>query len=772
MKAIYFILFYLIVIPVTAQIIQGYVRDKSTGEILAGATVTSDFSQVATFTNAYGYFSIKVPIKSTLTFTYVGYSPFQLYVEQAQRTTIMLNPIVTEFDEITVRKDKNDQGSSHYLEIQKLKKVPMLLGEPDVIKSLTTLPGIQNGREGSSSLIIRGGGQDQNLLLLDEAPVYNLNHLFGLTSSFNPDAVHSVSVYKSAFPAEYGGRLSSVVDIKLKEGNKEKQQSSFSVGLLSSRFMTEGPLLREKKKISGSYLLSGRASYLGLFLLPSYLAYKGNKKETHSNYWLGDVNGKLNVQFGENGQLMASFFRSQDNYKGLGNEGSQEIRNDLKWSNQTFTLRYIHALGQRFFTKTVAIQSAYQSLFGIEEMYDDINDTKFFSAESGLKEMSLKQGFEWFYNANLQINFGTEINKIRFSPSFLTSSLSYSPQFLARINSVQIQNKLIFYGETKWQYKKWNSSIGYRFTDLLGDDLEDKGHEPRLSVGFSPTMRQRWTMNFTAGKQFLHLLNGNTTGLSNDIWIPATNQAPPQQIKHFDLGFFTKVNENLTLQSNIYYKEYRNLADYSIRSSFLTNFSKPYFENIVTNGKGYSSGLELALNYEWSRLSGWSSITLAKNRTQFTTINEGQWYPSYFDRPLSFSSVWTYSPTKKHEFTGNFSLHSGDPITLPTSIFPTYQGSSRSALDGITTLGRNQSRMPVYHRLDVSYSKHYFNGIDVEKTLTVGFYNVYNRRNPFFIDDRQSYGFTNNQATSFTGRLVGVSIFTILPYISFTRKIK
>lgn len=774
----------LIILPLTLWSqgleVSGFVRDATTNEYLTGATITNQSGSVIGVSNDYGYFSLKIKNsnRGELKFSYIGFAPFTIEINESKEVIeVLLRPSTTMLGEVKITPLQSEESYLKLkLDVKELARVPVIFGEPDIIKSLTTFAGIQNGKEGTSGLIVRGGGYDQNLIILDEAPIYNLNHLFGFVSSFNPDAIKDVTIYKSAFPAEYGGRLSSVVDIKMKEGSNESLKGNLSLGLLSSRFEIEGPLVK-KTKVKSSFLFAARSSYLGLFLLPMQIGFMQGNRETYSNYWFADINAKVNSKFGKRGQLMFSYFQSFDNFKGQIQDEGSRIVNDIRWKNNTAALRYVHSIGSKVFSKTIVTQSRYTSLFGISERFNGSENTiegLQFAANSKLSEVSLKQGFEYFPNNSFQVNLGVELKNISFTPSRISSNLEYAEGFLEKINVNMATKNLIGYAELQKKVGKLRTTFGYRITKATNGNISLLGHEPRVSLSYIPTQKTAISASFNYGDQFIHLLNGNTSGLSNDIWIPFDNIIKPQNVFQYDIEVSQRFSENLKGVVGLYYKSYSNLVDYNQRSSFLTNFSRPYKENIVSNGIGFSKGLEFLLKYEYTKLKGWTSFTLSRNRTKFEDINNGDWFNSNFDRPISISSVFLYDFNTTQSIAANFTLQSGDPVTLPIALFKGLDSDFGFGRSRYLASDRNAYRLPIFHKLDVSYTIESMRRKG--NSWTFGVYNIYARRNPFYIKDQQTIEFRDPMNNDFSAigmntELLGINLFSFLPYISFSRKL-
>ncbi|MBD0256017.1 MAG: TonB-dependent receptor [Cytophagales bacterium] len=777
-----FPLLFLVPASLPAQTVSGYVTDSTSGEALVGAALHETGSQRGTVSNKYGFYSLSLPgTGGQLTVSYLGYrtATFRL---QAGRDTVLhvkLAGAAQALPEVTVT-DKLGQQEAPLgllnLPVERLKSVPVLFGEPDLIKALALTPGVSIGLEGTSGLLVRGGTQDQNLILLDEATVYNVSHLFGLVSAINPDAIKNVDLYKAGFPARYGGRLSSVLDITMKEGNNQARKGQWSIGLVSSRFLREGPLTKKLRNRT-SYLFSARAFYLGLFTLPSYIAYKAGGGP-FVTYWMYDANLKINHKFRDGGQLFLSFYRGNDFYRAGEGDDKQRSEFGLAWGNTTATARYVRPLSSKLFFRSVLTRSGYQ--YGIDiagfTRQDDkmVRDNSFYS-RPGIRDWTVKTGLDYFPAPNHQVRVGLEGTNHRYQPANIRTSYPVEPDQLARINAPIRANEGAVFAEDEVRVTSWlRTNLGVRGTLF---NVEGKSYafvEPRVTANVRLPRSFALKGAYSQMRQPIHLLVNSGLGLPNDIWVPATRQVPPQYSRQFSFGVTkTLPNQYLELSLEAYHKEMRGLIDYKDGVNYLTNFNETWQETVEKDGTGRAYGLEVFVNKTKGRLNGWLAYTLAWNNRRFSTINGGNPYPAAFDRRHNVALTGTFEITPRVHVAANWVYQSGAPVTVPVAVREDFE----TGFPVFIYRERNNYRMPAYHRFDVTFNFTHTTRRERIATWSVGVYNLYNRANPFYMDVRrlvipENPGVPRSRYLGVNNTLRVGSFLPILPFISYTKKIK
>jgi hypothetical protein len=779
-----FLLAYLLPTSLSAQTVSGYVTDSLTGEALIGASIYESLSRKGVVTNKYGFYSLSLSGKELrFNASYIGYksASFNFQIAQDTLVNIRLSPVIRSLSEVTVT-DKAVQQQEVPLglvsiPVERLKSIPVLLGEPDIIKALALTPGVSIGLEGTSGLLVRGGSQDQNLILLDEATVYNVSHLFGLVSAINPDAIKKADLYKAGFPARYGGRLSSVLDVTMKEGNNQAKKGEWSIGLLSSRFLLEGPLTRKLRNRT-SYLFSARAFYLGLFTLPSYIAYRVGRENYFVTYWMYDANFKLNHRFNDGSQLFLSFYQGNDFYKAGEGDSGQRSTFGLNWGNTTGTVRYVRPLSSRLFFRSVLTHSIYRYGIAIESFnVTDNKQTKdtFFSSRPGVQDWTLKTGFDYFPSTSHQVRFGAEGTYHRYQPAYIRTSYTVNEETLRNINAPVLANEGAFFVEDEVSVRPWlKTNLGLRSVLF---NVENKNYfsvEPRLAANILLPRDFALKGAYSQMRQFIHLLVNSGIGLPNDIWVPATASVPPQYSRQVAFGVSkTLPASNLELSIEAYHKTMTNLIDYKDGVNYLTNFNETWQETIVKNGIGEAYGLELFVNKTQGRFNGWLAYTLAWNNRRFSEINTGKWYPAPFDRRHNIALTGSFAITPRVNVSANWVFQSGSPVTVPIAVREDFE----RGFPVFIYRDRNNFRMPAYHRLDLSFTFAHTTRKGKQAFWAVGVYNLYNRANPFYVDVQRRI--VKQDMQDFHAPIIGTnnslrmgSFLPILPFFSYTKKFK
>jgi len=733
--------------------ISGYIKGAEDGESLIGAGVYVEELKKGAITNVYGFYSLTLPKgKYTVKFLYLGYltQTQTLDLEENKTINIDLAEEAKQAKEVVITGEKTEieanvkstQMGVNKLDIKTISKIPPLLGEVDVIRSIQLLPGVSSAGEGASGFNVRGGSIDQNLILLDEAPVYNSSHLFGFFSVFNPDAVKDVKLVKGGIPAQYGGRLASLLDIRMKEGNNKKFELNGGIGLLSSRFSVEGPIIKDKM----SFILAGRRTYFDLFFP---LSSDAQIKESIAYFY--DLTAKVNYKIDKRNTVFASGYFGRDKF-GFGSAFGFE------WGNSTTSLRWNHVYGAKLFSNVTAFYSNYDYGINIETGDDG------FKWNSKIENLSIKPEFTYYINDKNTLTFGGQILYYDFLPGKTTilsggeTNVNLLPKKYAYENSVfvtndhEISKRLSFtYG---LRYSNFiNQGAGTKL--ILGDTtpgikrpvlelqkvetgktLAQYGNfEPRFSAKYELNDKTSIKASYNRMAQYIHLLSNTQASIPLDVWTPSSNNIKPQIGDQVALGYFKNFivkDIDYEFSSEVFYKEMKNQIDYIDGADLLLNRS---LEAELLSGKGRAYGVELYLKKRKGKLNGWISYTLSRTERQVYGINNRDWYPTRFDKLHNLAVVGNYEITSTWSISSNFVFSSGVPGTFPTNRIE-YQGY---ILPQNGDNLRNNYRLPAYHRLDFSatYDPRKNEGRKWKGSWTFGVYNVYNRRNPFGIYFRQ-----------------------------------
>tara|TARA_R110001592_G_scaffold127450_1_gene339199 strand:- start:14453 stop:16828 length:2376 start_codon:yes stop_codon:yes gene_type:complete len=761
----------------------GYVRDSKTGEELIGVNVVIPSLGEGTSTNLYGYYSLSLkPGIYEVSIQYIGYQTKTMKIDLNKdlKMNIELSENTTELDEVIVTAEKLDQNVSSVemsvaqLDIKDVKKMPALLGEVDIIRSLTLLPGISTIGEASNGFNVRGGNTDQNLILLDEAPVYNSSHLFGFFSIFNADAVKDVKLYKGGIPSRYGGRLSSVVDVRQKDGNNKEFSGTGGIGLLSSRLLLEGPIQKDKS----AFMVAARRSYADIFL-----ALSSDPAISENTLYFYDLNTKLNYIISDKDRLYLSGYFGRDVF---------EI-NDLfgfDWGNTSASLRWNHLFSDKLFSNFTLVFTDYTYSLGTAD------DTEFnFRLQSTIQDYHFKNQYNYYINSKNEIEFGVEGIYYRMKPGQITGSVELELQ-----REYAFEPSIYFSQElelgTRWtlQYGLRYSSFynlgaqtvrSYSNPDLpnseeligsqeykAGEIIEAynglEGLEPRFSANYRIDDERSLKASYNRTRQYIHLISNTSTPTPVDLYRPAGRYIEPATVNQIAAGYFQNFADNrYEVSVEGYYKDFQNIVDYRNGADLIFNET---IETEILSGIGRSYGLEFYLRKRKGRLSGWLSYTLSKtelkveNDDPLLAINAGEWYAANYDKRHDISFVLSYQLTKKWDLGMNFTYQTGRAITPPEGRF-TFEEYSVPVYRS-----RNSLRIPDYHRLDLSAN--YTPQKDPNKKFysawSIGIYNVYGRRNAYSIFFEQADAPPGATAPSFNTQAVQLSIFgTIIPSVTW-----
>jgi outer membrane cobalamin receptor len=756
--------------------LSGYVQDAKTKERLIGATVYISQLKVGTQTNAFGFFSITIPATQAnliVKASYVGYQTDSINFEGNAKQTYTFNlPQVKTIKEIKVKGKKSEpiqestQMSKIELPISTIKKLPAFLGEVDVLKAIQLLPGVQAGSEGQNGLYVRGGGPDQNLILLDGIPVYNASHLFGFFSVFNADAVNSVEVYKGGFPARYGGRLSSVIDIRMKEGDKSGLHGSLGIGLIASRLLLEGPI--NKKKEKGSWMISGRRTYIDLITSP--LIKAASNGDGLAGYYFYDLNAKANYKLSKRDKIYFSTYTGKDKFYAKGYEDKKEVFDaNIKWGNLTALARWNHEYSPKVFGNLSATYSKYQfQVSNALTTYNSQDKSEKFSARysSNIRDWAAKYDFDIIPNPRHYLKTGASATFHRFVPGAINFKNSVLPsENVDTAFNVEQTPELDAYLEDDIEVsKKLKLNLGIHASSFKTKNNFYLSAQPRVSARFLINKDLSVKASYSNMTQFIHLLTNNGIGLPTDLWVPVTDKIKPQDAKQIALGLAQIFKEDYEISVEGYYKRMENIIEYKDGSSFLN--SNQSWEDKVEMGKGWSYGGELFIQKKTGRLTGMMGYTLSWTNRQFPTINNGKLFPYKYDRRHDFKIAGVYRLSKKVELSGEWIYGTGNAISLPEYRYNSGVGNNNPFSGGSDMFyygERNKYRMRSYHRFDIgiNFIKEKKHGR--ERTWNFSIYNAYSRRNPYFI--YQQY---NAQTQAYTFKQI--SIFPILPAFSYNLK--
>lgn len=732
--------------------VSGYIKDNKNGEGLIGASIFVKELMTGTTTNTYGFYSLTLPKGNySLVVSSLGYRK-SIKTIKLNDQNITLNIEVQEdgqeLAEVVVsakREDENVQAvemSVNKVEMKTIKKIPALLGEVDLVRAIQLLPGVSTVGEGASGFNVRGGGVDQNLILLDDAPVYNSSHLFGFFSIFNPDAVKDVKLIKGGIPAQYGGRGASILDVRMKEGNAKQLEINGGIGVIFSRLSIEAPIVKDK----ASFIVAARRSYIDILAKP-FLS--GNNANSKFNFY--DLTAKVNYKINQNNTVFLSGYFGRDVF---GNQFG------FNWGNSTLSTRWNHIFNPKLFLNATAFYSNYDYL--LDSDLENKHPNNAFRWTSNIENLSFKPDFTYYINPNNTITFGGQILNYNFTPGSASASSNGDKrtfgsgykdaiEYAAYIgNEWKVSPKLsLQYGLrlSKYDYKSGEDvyyervKVGVSDAFTSGYDLVEKPNdknkvlqsyhnlEPRLSLKIETGENSSIKASYNRMAQYIHLLSNTAASTPLDVWTSSTNNIKPQLIDQVALGYFKNFGNNEYETSlEVYYKDLKNQIDYADGARLFLN---PEFEKDLLFGKGRAYGLELFVKKNKGKLTGWVSYTLARTERQVDGLNNGNWYPNRYDRTHTLNVVAQYELNKKWSLSTNFAYISGVPYSLPKA-----QGYYENLPIGITDIGvRGNIRVPAYNRMDISATKKNKKALfgKGESEWVFSVYNVYNRRNPFSI---------------------------------------
>ena len=763
--------------------ISGYIEDLSTGEKMIGATIYDQNSKKGTTTNAYGFFSLTLPEDSVqLRISYVGYQQINrlYYLNQdiSENFTLTEGNELEEFEvvasEIEEIQEKSEMSTID-LDIEKVKSLPVLLGEQDIMKTIQLLPGVQSGSEGSSGLYVRGGGPDQNLILLDGVPVYNASHLFGFFSVFNADAINSVKLIKGGFPAHYGGRLSSVIDIKMKEGNNKEFHGEGSIGLISSKLLIEAPIVKDKT----SFILSARRTYIDVLAAP---LLKAANDGGAGGYYFYDVNAKVNHKFSDKSRLYLSAYQGKDRfYSTFEDEFVDDTttyvdreKAELAWGNQIAAIRWNYLINPKLFSNTTLTYSKYQMNIGFEGFSSITTPTSSdswtnsFVYTSGIQDFSGKIDFDYTPHPDHYVKFGTGYTHHNFTPGVNT----YQEQNggVTAIDTSFGSNPISageLWGYVEDDFKlndRIKANIGLHYSGFLVEDRYYNAIQPRFSGRYLVNEDVSIKASYSRMAQYLHLLTNTGIGLPTDLWVPPTDNIEPQFSHQVAIGAAKTHKKKYQVSVEAYYKTMENLIEYKDGASFFANSTD--WQDKVEVGRGWSYGGEFLIEKRKGNTTGWVGYTLSWTNRQFDNLNNGEVFPYRYDRRHDIGIGITHKFNDRIDAGLVWVYGTGNAVTLGTqtyqplgNFFPT---SNPSWIQSVTHIeSRNNYRMPSYHRLDLGVNIHKKMKWG-ERTWSFGLYNAYSRQNPFYLFFSQD-AFGDTQLTQ-------ISLFPVIPSFSYQFK--
>ena len=759
--------------------ISGYVTDGASSETLIGANILESRQQQGTTTNPYGFYSITLPAgKTELSFSYLGYTTRQYTLELSKDTLInVLMQDNNQLEEVVIVSDKAETGitatqmGAQEIPIAQIKNTPSILGEADVMKTIQLMPGVQAGVEGSAGLYVRGGGPDQNLILLDGVPVYNVDHLFGFFSVFTPEAVKKVTLFKSSFPARFGGRLSSVVDVRSNDGDMKKYHGTLSVGLLSSKIQLEGPIIRNKT----SFNISARRSYIDLIAKPFM------PKDDKISYYFYDINAKINHKFSDRSRLFLNFYNGKDSYYFKTTDSSSSMYKDkisLNWGNTIATARWNYIFNQKLFSNTTVAYNKYRmdansTVYTKTNLIESISESNYHSNyHSGICDWSYLIDFDYNPTPAHHIKFGAGYLHHDFRPEVSTSKIQEKENGITKQDTLynSISNSTIQAHEVS-AYIEDNFDIGSRLRINAGVHLsmfrvQKRNYfsaQPRVSARYQLTRHTTLKASYTKMSQYIHLLSSTPISMPTDLWVPVTSKIKPMQAHQYSLGSYYTGLPGWEFSVEGYYKQMHNVLEYKEGVSFLGSSSG--WENKVEMGNGRSMGIEFMIQKTIGKTTGWIAYTLAKSDRKFAVggINNGERFPYKYDRRHNLSLVVNHKFSNRIDVGASWIFSTGGTATIAEEVTAIIRPEEDPIQQKDYIEKRNNYRLPASHRLNigVNFNKKTKHGV---RTWNISLYNAYNAMNPTMIYSNNSGGYATYIKNQEDGKVY-------LQYIPAKRKI-
>lgn len=759
------------------RLVQGYLRDSLSGEAIIGATVAAPAIRGQVITDRYGFFQLPLPERpTTLQVRAAGYQPRTLPSVAGGDTllSLYLQPVPRQIDSVRIEAAAAEPPSLGRIQLsaQTVEAIPTLLGEADLLKAVQLLPGVQSGTEGSSGLYVRGGTPDQNLILLDGVPVYNVAHALSLFSIFNPAAINQVSLYKGSIPARYGGRLSSVLDISLKEGNRRRFGGEAALGLISGKVMLEGPIRwgqSSESEAATSFLVSGRRTWLDLLAGP--IQRLSNPGGARSNYFFHDLTAKVNHRFAPGNELYASFYTGRDrlNLQAAPTATAQQERTDLQWGNLTGVLRWNRLLGGNLYSQLTAYVSNYRFRTEVTNQRDTLVSALRF--QSRIREYALQWDLSRQVGLRHHLRGGLRLARQRFDPGAVQLQ-GGSETALNLDSALQSQRILPWQGAIYLEddfrlHPRLTLRAGLRGTAFWVRDRDYYTVQPRAALTWRLSDWLSLQAGYTRQVQFLHLLTSTAVSLPLDLWVPATDRVPPQQAWQSSLGLSGQIGPGWEWSVEGYYKAMTDVIEFEEGANFLVTGPEPRtlaqtetWERQVARGEGTSYGAEWYVRRTQGRSSGWISYTLSWTQRQFPTLNGGAPFPFAYDRRHNLVLVYNQRFTPRFHLNATWRWRSGQRMTLPVASFDVpdpLQPSGPNQNRALRFGSRNGYQLPAFHRLDVSLSWRKAKPWG-QRTWQVGLYNAYSRLNPF-----TARPLPNRQPPQV--QLIG--LLPVLPFVSY-----
>lgn len=772
-KIIYFLLLGLIIIPEIIYgsqkyTVSGYIKDETSGEELIGATIYIRSLSKGNIANTYGFYSITLPEGNyTIEYSCIGYEKTTKQIQltgnqkiniELKATPMTLNEVVITSDE---KKDRNicstELGTERF-NVKQISLVPVLLGEQDILKTIQLKAGVSSSGEGNGGFYVRGGSPDQNLILLDEAPVYNTSHLLGFFSIFNADAIKDVKLIKGSMPANYGGRISSVLDVKMNEGNSKQYSTSGGLGFISSHLTFEGPIIKEK----GSFIISGRRTYADLFLKLS-----SDEQQQNTDLYFYDFNLKTNYRINDKYRIYLSGYFGRDVFGFNDNFG-------FSWGNSTLTLRWNHLLNEKLFANRSLIYSNYDYEFQINPGSRNVDIT------SRIEDINFKEDYHYYLNPRNTIKFGFNVMYHTFHPGeirltdettdsdiLMEKKYAYETGIYAMNEQKIFDNLIVNYGLRHSSFIDVGPGNDYTYNEeglaidtnrYSNNDIikSYNGFEPRLSINGILNDKSSIKVGYARNYQYMHLLQKSTSASPTDLWVPSSSFVKPQIADQISAGYYRNFKDNSYKSSvEVYYKNLQNQIDYRNGADLMMN---ELIESQLVFGKGRAYGIEFQIEKTNGDFTGWISYTLSKSERSFDDINRGNWFPAIQDRTHDLSIAGMYKLTDRITFSGTWVYYTGNAVTFPSAKYQYQDFTVNYYTD------RNGYRMPDYHRLDLGITIDSKKRKKYESSWNFSIYNVYGRENAYSIDFRQSE--SNPNITE----AVQLSLFSIVPSITYNFK--
>ena len=760
--------------------ISGYVKEKGSLESLPGVTVYIPSIDKGIVTNGYGFYSITIDSGTyEIIYRYVGFDGIKKTISLHEDIQLdqLLSESTTQLEEITVsaelleKESKNSQMSLIKVTSKNIQDIPALFGEKDALKTLQLLPGVQSGSEGNNALYVRGGGPDQNLFILDDATIYNASHIFGFLSIFNGDALKTIELYKGGFPARFGGRLSSVVNMGMKDGNKEKTHGKIKIGLLSTSGLIEGPISKGKT----SYLVSARQAHAGF--IASALSKTPN--ESNSAYFY-DVNAKINHEFSKTDKIYLSGYFGQDRFTYKESHNNLRVSSSskafLSWGNATTTLRWNHQFSQKIFANTALIYSGYNLTTTSEDNVGKETSSQEF--KSNIQDYGAKFDLDFFPNINHAIKFGVAATSHTFQPNTFKAQNSEDATSTLSKQTLNSIEAAAYIEDDIRLFNRINLNLGFRFSYFKEKTKPYYRPETRIALGYELPNDLSIKASYAIMNQYIHLLSSSGTGISTDLWVSSTDRVKPQSSEQIAIGAVKDLENYISISVEGYLKNSTNVISYKDGATFLTVIENGFgdgdgdgdieqfsWEDNITTGDATSYGIEFFIKKKKSgKFNGWLGYTLSKTELQFDELNNGEKFLARYDRRHDISLVGIYNLSKNITLSATWVFGTGSRFTLPVRSYRAVNAFGEGSRDNVLQYDkRNNFKTEDFHRLDISLQmkkeKRKFT-----RTWEFGIYNAYNKKNPFFY--YQDEEFSNNTGTS-EGVLKKVSLFPILPSVSY-----